>query len=243
VFDLGDIVFGNADLDEALEQIECVVSALPDGVAPCVIGGDHTVTLPVVRALSARRSEPFWVIQLDHHLDLQLWGDDPDRPGGRESIFNTNVMSHVSDLLGPGQVLQIGLNPFVTVETGAIESARAYLKRVGQQVSVTDPILSDETLLSALSGSGRDIYLTVDVDVLEWQSMSSTGYPAEIGLPLTQLLRIIDVVLADNRLIGCDVVEFAADATDRSPKTLADGGRAVAILLHLLRHLRGSDTA
>jgi len=238
VFDIGDVLIDDEDLAGALGLVERAVAALPDDVAPCVIGGDHTVTLAVARALLARRTDPFWVVQLDHHLDLQLWGDDPDRPDGREAIFHTNVMSHVSDLLGPGRLLQLGVNPFATAEATSIESALAYLRRVGRQVSVTDPRLTDETALSALAGQGRDVYLTVDIDVLDAQSMSSTGYPAEVGLSVPHLLRLVDVVLAGNRLIGCDVVEFRADAADRSPKTLADGGRAVTILLHLLRYLR-----
>lgn len=243
VYDVGDIELPRDDLARALELIERAVAALPDGVAPCVIGGDHTVTLPVVRALLSRSSAPIWVVQLDNHLDLQLWGEDPDRSDGREAIFHTNVMSHVSDLVGPGRLLQLGVNPFATAEATSIDSALAYLRRVGRQVGVTDPALTDAAALSELAGRGRDIYLTVDVDVLDWQSMSATGYPAEVGLTVTQLLRVIDIVLAGNRLLGCDIVEFSADTADRTPKTLADGGRAVTILLHLLRHLRGGGAA
>jgi arginase family enzyme len=152
-------------------------------------------------------------------------------------------MSHVSDLIGDGRLIQLRVAPCATVEQGSEQTALAYQARVGSQISDTGPELVDEARPAALAGAGRDVYLTIDVDVLDRAWMSATGYPADIGLTPAQLLRLIDIVLKGNTLIGCDVVEFAARRDDRDPKTLADGGRAVTILLHLLRHLstRGND--
>ncbi|MBM0275407.1 arginase family protein [Micromonospora tarensis] len=235
VVDLGDITFDGMSLTEALAAIEAVVRALPPHVAPCLIGGDHSVTLPVVRALCARRDRPFRVVQFDHHLDLQIWDKGTDRSAAaREPIFNTNVMSHVADEIGPGGLVQIGIDPYATVEAVAAPAVLDYLATVGRQICLTSPELDDPEAIRDAVGRGVDVYLTVDVDVLDRSAMSATGYPADAGLTVRELLRSIDAVLAGNRLIGFDLVEFAAPRTARDPKTLADGGRAVTIMLHLL---------
>lgn len=233
--DVGDLEFDGMTLDETLAAVKAAVGALPTAVIPCVIGGDHTITLAVVDALSARRSAPITVVQFDHHLDLQIWESAPARAdASREPIFNTNVMSHVSDRIGPQRLIQIGVAPYATVESDAVAVMAAFLASVGQQVSLLSATLDDREAMAAIFGHGRDVYLTVDVDVLDPAAMSSTGCPADIGLGTRELLSLVDLVLSRNRLIGFDLVEFAAHRDARDPKTLADAGRATLVFLHLL---------
>ncbi len=233
IVDLGDLEFGDAPVPMVLDQIRAVIAALPDQVVPAVLGGDHTVTLPVVTALAARR-EPFTVLQFDHHLDLQTWDGAPGDPrAARDPIFHTNVMSHVADVLGPGRLLQVGVSPYAVVEDTSAPAMASYLASVGRQVPVLAPEL-DADAFRAVVGSGGDLYVTVDVDVLDDAEMSSTGYPADVGLAMRTLLELIDVALASNHLVGFDVVEFVAARDARDRKTLADASRAAHIFLHLL---------
>lgn len=235
IADLGDLDFTGMDLPQALDTIADAVRALPRDVVPCVLGGDHSITLPVVQVLAERRTKPFTVVQFDHHLDLQIWEGAPGDPRAeREPVFNTNVMSHVSDLVGPGRLVQVGVSPFATVEARSLDAMRTFLAATGRQLCLTDPELHDPALFRAAIGQGHDIYLSLDIDVLQRAEMSSTGYPAEIGLSTHTLLRLIDLVLDGNRLIGFDLVEFAADRSDRSDGTLSDAGRATAVFLHVL---------
>ena len=239
VVDLGDIDFTGLSLDQALDAIESAVGGLPPQTAPCVIGGDHTITLPVVRALAARRSEPFFVLHFDHHLDLQVWDGAPAKSDmQREPVFNTNVMSYVSDRIGPGRLVQVGLSPYATVEASSAAALPGYLRPIGTQLSVTAPEIADMAAFHRVVGSGRDVYVSVDVDVLDRTEMSATAYPAEVGLSTLELLRLIDVALENNRIIGFDLVEFAAARNDREPKTLADAQRAALVFLHLLGWVR-----
>lgn len=237
--DIGDLDFTDMSLEEALAATEMTVRTLPEGTAPCVIGGDHTVTLPVVRALKARRSKPFSVVQFDHHLDLQIWEGAPDATETkRDPVFHTNVMSHVSDCVGPGRLLQVGVSPYATVELGGSVAMPRFLADVGRQISFVSPEIDDDEAFCAAAGVGNDVYLTIDVDVLDAAQMSATAYPAEVGLTMRRLLRLIDLVAAHNHVIGFDVAEFSAQRDDRSPATLADAHRAVLIVLHLLSWIR-----
>ncbi|WP_405590113.1 arginase family protein [Streptomyces sp. NBC_01190] len=233
--DLGDIDFSGMTLDEAQKSIRGVVAALPDNVAPCVIGGDHSITLAVLEGLRSRRSDSFTVVQFDQHLDLQIWDGAPGRPDiGREPLFNTNVMSHVSDLVGPGRLVQVGVNPYATVERGAAPGMDSLLRSVGMQVCVFSPEIDDAQGFLDVIGPADDVYITVDIDVLDSSVMSSTGYPAGVGLGMRELVRLIDLVLTRHRIIGFDLVEFSAPRDARDPRTLGDAGRAALLFLHLL---------
>ncbi|MFE0181242.1 arginase family protein [Streptomyces olivaceus] len=237
--DLGDLDFAGMTLTEALDAISTVIRDLPRGVAPCVIGGDHTITLAAVRGLTERDKRPITVVQFDHHLDLQIWdGAAVDTSFSREPVFHTNVMSHVSDLIGPGNLVQIGVSPYATVEDHEVDGLLGLLAAVGRQVSVTATELDDARAIESMVGEGKDLYVTVDIDVLDRVEMSSTAYPAPLGLRVPQLLRLIDWAVRRNRLVGFDVVEFAAARTDRTPSTLADSQRALLVFLHLLAWVR-----
>ncbi len=229
--DLGDVDFGELSLPAALAALTNSVLALPPGVIPAVLGGDHTVTAAVIEALVARRSSAFTVVQFDHHLDLQTW---TPVAAERDPIFNTNVMSHISDRVGPGRVMQVGVSPYATFEAADASGLAAYLHSVGRQVPVMSATITDRDLFATAIGTGQDVYLTVDVDVLDEQFMSSTGYPAEVGLSVPELVMLIDTVLTGNRLIGFDVVEFGAPRDARDRKTLNDAHRAALVFLHLL---------
>lgn len=239
VVDLGDLDTGEAPLDAILAAVERIVSRLPDGVVPFVMGGDHSITLPIVRALAGKRERQFLVVQFDHHLDLQIWGEDFADPGtSRAQIFNTNVMSHVSDVVGPGGLVQVGMGPVATFERCRVDKIDSYLSRIGRQISITTSACRDPRAVQAVVGESRDIYITVDVDVLAPAEMTSTGYPAEIGLSTQVLIEMIDSILEKNTLIGFDMVEFAAPRDARDPKTLGDAARAALIFLKALARVR-----
>ena len=233
--DVGDLDFTGMDLPQALVAVEEAVATLPPEVIPCVIGGDHTLSFAVAQALHRRRQRPFRVVQFDHHLDLQIWDGAPARPEAElEPVYHTNVMSHMSRLVGPSNLVQVGVSPYATVEASAIDAMPGYLRAVGEQICVTDPAIEDPDAFLSAVGKGADVYVTVDVDVLDRVEMRSTAYPAELGLRAHQLLRLVDRVAEHNRLIGFDVVEFGAERTDRDPQTLADSQRVLLIFLHLL---------
>lgn len=227
VVDIGDVSVADADASDVARRLCGVVEALPDGVVPCVLGGDHSVTLGSVTALAAVHPD-LRVVQFDQHLDVQTWGTDDIDP-----LFNTNVMSHLADFLGAGRCTQVGIAPFAAVERDHVERARVALRDVGVQLPTTS---ATDASVTAAVGSAKSVYISVDVDVIGAAEMSSTAYPAVAGLAVRELLTLIDAALEGNILVGFDVVEFAADRADRSDQTLADGARASLIVLHLLQH-------
>ncbi len=218
----------NLDAVAVADNLGRVVSELPRGVVPAVLGGDHSLTLGAVASL-ARQHDDLLVVQFDHHLDVQIWGGDQFDP-----LFNTNVMSHVASILGDGRCTQIGVGQFAAVERSQVDSVVDELRRVGTQIPLRQSISRAEVCSGV--GTARPIYITFDVDVLVSTEMSSTSYPAPAGISVRDALDLIDVVLEGNFLVGCDIVEFSAPRESRDEKTLSDGARASLIFAHLISY-------
>ena len=226
VADLGNI--GGETQAQRGEIIRSASGAISVETVPVFVGRDHSVTCEIVKGLSERTSTAFKVISFDHHLDIQHWGS------ALEPIFHTNVMSHVEQTLGPGRIVHIGVNPHQSVGALARDSFVSTLQRIGAQIPLGSPLLEDDQAILAAIGDEADVYISVDVDVLHRNEMTATGYPSDQGMSLTRLLALISLISRRHRIIGCDLVEFVADRSDRSPQTLADAARATSILLHLL---------
>lgn len=226
-YDGGDLV-PHSDAEPFHRELFEFVAGLPAGAAPIAIGGDHSITLPLVSAVSASGSKRIKVVAFDHHLDFQYWSKE------RDALFNTNVMSHISDLLGPGQVVHLGVDPVQTVGARLHEWYLAYLQRAGVQVPLFSSGLNNDEFVMNAVGRGQDVYLTIDVDVLGRAEMLSTAYPSDTGLPLARVIELVGLIAAENRIVGGDLVEFGAPAHDRRKATLSDAGRASALLLELI---------
>lgn len=234
--DAGDIEPGD-DLAVLAARIETAVAGLPEGTSPIAVGGDHSITLPFVRAVQARSSRPITVVCFDHHLDHQYWSRSLD------PLFNTNVMTHVSETIGAGRLIQIGVEPVQTAPASLVEWYAERLAMFGHQFPLLTPQIDDDASVLNAVGRNEDVYVSVDVDVLPRHQMRATAYPAEIGLPLERVVALIRLIAAHNRIVGADLVEFAADRANRDPEILADAARASILLYELLSASSGRDRA
>ncbi|WP_347877664.1 arginase family protein [Paenarthrobacter sp. MSM-2-10-13] len=233
--DLGDIVPVGSSAQEVAEEIGSVVADLDSLSVPCVIGGDHSITAGVIDGLIARGTAPTRVIQFDQHLDIQLWR--PAASTRADPLFNTNVMTHVGERLGRRSVLQVGVDPFVAISASSAMEVLGRLDVSAGIIPVTSPLLRDEASLVEALGSEVPTYVSIDVDVIQQSQMSSTGYPAHIGMDAGNLLWVLDVVLRNNPIVGLDIVEFSAAREAREPAVLADAMRAADLLMGAISRL------
>ncbi|WOH18379.1 arginase family protein [Paenarthrobacter sp. GOM3] len=227
--DLGDIVPEGTSAPEVAEEIKSVVAGLDPRSVPCVIGGDHSITAGVISGLIARGTAPVRVVQFDQHLDVQLWEPATSRP--LDPLFNTNVISHVGKQLGQRSVLQVGIDPFIAISASSSTEVPGRLDVSAGIIPVTSPLLRDEPGLIEALGSEMPTYVSIDVDVIQQAQMGSTGYPAHIGMDTGDLIRVLEVVLRHNPIVGLDVVEFSAERGAREPAVLSDAMRAADVLM------------
>ena len=193
VCDAGDLElpFGNAA--RTLDEIENFVSRiLDDGKIPVMIGGEHLVTLGAVRAVSARHSG-MAVVHFDAHADLRS-----DYMG--EALSHATVMRRVWEMTGDNSIFQFGIR----------SGGKAEFEWARDRVS-TERFKALNMEKTAKIISGRPLYVTLDLDVLDPSEFPGTGTPEAGGLSFAELL---DAILklageAGRNIIGIDVCELS----------------------------------
>ncbi|MGB9776361.1 MAG: agmatinase, partial [Anaerolineae bacterium] len=163
------------------------------------LGGEHTVTLGMVRGILRARGGPLTVVQIDAHADLR-------------AEYEENPYSHACTarrlLEEPGveQILQLGVRSVCPEE---VEFVRAHPDRV--RVWYAEEVhAGDWSAELAARLSGRAVYLTVDVDGLDPAVIPATGTPEPDGLTWREAVGVIRAVArAASAVVGIDCVELA----------------------------------
>ncbi|MBE1555544.1 agmatinase [Sporosarcina limicola] len=190
VFDGGDLELSFGNTSRALGQIEEFTAlVLEDGKIPCMIGGEHLVTLGAVRAV-AKKYPDVHVIQFDAHADLRE--DYLD-----ETLSHATVIHRVWDLLGDDRIFQFG-----------IRSGDRSEFQWGKDHIFTNKFNFNglEDVVEKLQG--KPVYLTIDLDVLDPSVFPGTGTPEAGGVSFMELLHAMLKVSGLN-IVGCDVNELS----------------------------------
>jgi agmatinase len=187
--DLGDVPLQNETLGNALKKIRIALSGILEAKGrPLCLGGEHTITLPVVEALSASDSG-FVVVHADAHSDLrEKYEDSP--------LNHATVIRRVSELLGPNRLIQVGIRSGTRDEF-------IWMRENGTLLQWGPA--AEKNLLSRIAG--RPVYLTLDLDVLDPACFHATGNPEPGGWSYPDLERLFRV-LAGVTLLGADIVEL-----------------------------------
>ncbi len=181
-----------------------VAGHLASGRFPVVLGGEHSVSIGAMRAAAARYGQVSF-LQLDAHADL--------RPEYEGSPYNhACVMARAREL---GPIVQVGIRSMDASEVEGLDSRRVfYAERLASGRARRGWARQVVRLL------GRQVYLTVDLDVLDPALLPSTGTPEPGGLGWYQLLELARLVCRERELVGFDVVELAPSEA-RAPDFLA----------------------
>lgn len=187
--------------EETFDQIEARVSyVLENGVAPAIAGGDHSVTLPVLRAI-ANEHGPVSLVQFDAHSDLwtEYFGEDHNhgttvhyaieegliepetsiRIGDRGGLYNESDTEMIEDS---------GIE-YYPIETVDDEGIGALADRVGERTE-------------------GPTFATIDIDGVDPAFAPGTGTPAPGGFSAREIIRLTRA-LHDCKLVGFDLVEVS----------------------------------
>ena len=190
IFDGGDLELSFGNTERALGQIEeFTEKILKDGKIPCMIGGEHLVTLGAVRAV-AEQYPDLHVIQFDAHADLR---DDYLE----EKLSHATVIHRVWDILGDGRIFQFGIR---SGDRSEIEWGKDHVYTNKFNFDTLDEITQKL--------NGKPIYLTIDLDVLDPSVFPGTGTPEAGGVSFMDLLQAILTVSGLN-IVACDVNELS----------------------------------
>jgi len=176
-----------------------VTSLARTGLLPVGLGGDHSVTYPILRGLSAARDgRPFHLVQLDTHMDY--WDDE----GGQRYTHASPIIRAHEDGLVDG-ITQLGIRGVHTMRDN-IELARERGVRVFWCAQAKHAPAED---LIAHIEPGADVYITLDIDALDPAIAPGTGTPEPGGFTYYEAKAIMRVVAQRGRLVGLDVVEVS----------------------------------
>ena len=190
-------------LPEVRQHIERQAAALMARHHCVFLGGDHSVTLPLLRAAKARHGE-LALVHFDAHCDT--WKDHFGEPSGHGTWTYEAI---AEGLVSPAHTVQIGLRSsgaraareYVQDQGGLIYTARQMrgLDGAGLQTLV-------DQILKRLGN--RPCYLTLDIDCLDPAFAPGTGTPEPGGMSSSQVLTFLEA-LAPLHMIGMDCVEVA----------------------------------
>jgi guanidinobutyrase len=202
VADIGDVPINTFDLKKTLPIItQFYDSILAENCIPLTLGGDHTLTLPVLRAM-AKKHGPVGLIHVDAHADINA------EMFGEVIAHGTPFRRAVEEgLLEPKRVIQIGLRG-----TGYTAEDFDWSRQQGFRVVPAEecwytslgPLMNE---VRAQMGSGP-VYLSFDIDSLDPGFAPGTGTLEIGGLMPSQALEIIRGCRGLN-LVGCDLVEVS----------------------------------
>ena len=185
--DAGDLEFPLGNTYKSLEVIEQNVEDIyKDGKKVFGIGGEHLITLPEIKAVS-KFYKDLAIVHFDAHTDLR-----EEYLG--EEMSHSAVIRHASKIVAPENIKQIGI--------------RSGMKEEFNKKKKYNTQIYDYSELDCLRK--KNIFITVDLDVLDTSIMPGTGTPECGGLKFNDLIGWFKY-LSHFNIVGADVVELAPD--------------------------------
>lgn len=190
VFDSGDLELPFGNTQRVLDQIEeHTAEILKDGKIPCMIGGEHLVTLGAMRAV-VKQYPDVHIIHFDAHADLR-------EDYLEERFSHATVLHRVWDLVGDGKIFQFGIrsgdrSEFVWAKDHVFTNKFNFhgLKEIVDQLKE------------------KPVYFTLDLDVLDPSVFPGTGTPEAGGVSFQELLDAM-IQVSHLNIVGFDVNELS----------------------------------
>lgn len=202
VVDAGDIDVPPVGIDQAYAAIEAGVTRVLDaGALPMVVGGDHSISLPCLRAVAARHG-PLSLVQFDAHIDT--WGD---YFGGRYFHGSPFRRAIEEGLLKDGGYVQVGIRGpmYGEEEDFAFQNAHA-VTMIDIAQAKRDGV--ERTVARIRERVSGPVYVTFDIDSVDPAYAPGTGTPEVGGFTSFEAQELVRG-LAGLNVVGCDVVEVA----------------------------------
>jgi agmatinase len=205
IFTLPEMELPFASMDEVVEDIRRVTAELiARGKFPVVLGGEHSITGPVVAAVAARHPN-LSVLQIDAHADL------------RDSFMGTRhnhacAMRRVLD--HAARCTQVGIRSLSPEEAAAAPSLAT---KIFYDWNMRNDPAWIERVVDSL---GETVYITIDCDGFDPAIMPATGTPEPGGLSWREGLALLRRVIEERNVVGCDIVELSPMAGNIAPNFL-----------------------
>lgn len=218
--DCGDVMPDLAKPGDHYRKAELAVRhILKGGGLPIVLGGDHGITNPILRAFD--EVGPITLVHVDAHLD---WRDEVNgvRDGLSSPIRRASELPFVKDIIQIGLRAQGSGRPAdyqAAIDYGAVLVSAYELHEVGMQA-----------VLERIPADGN-YYLTIDADGLDPTIMPAVDGPAPGGVTFVQARALIHGLVKKGRVVGMDIVEIQPAKDTATKLTCVTAGRLIVNLI------------
>lgn len=216
--DAGDVDPAQLEYGETFRRITEAVRELRQRVRlPVFVGGDHSVSYPILRAYDDL--EELYVVQLDAHLDFS------DSRNGTRYSNSSPFRRAVQDLPALKHITTLGLRGLRTnPEAYAAAKARGHTLISARKVRENLPWVLEQL------PHGKKVYISFDADALDPSILPGTSSPEVEGLTYAEAMALVRRVIEENQLVGFDLVELAPNL-DPSNLSALVGARLLAEVL------------
>ena len=200
IADIGDadIVHTNTELSHANIELG-VRKILAAGALPVVLGGDHSINIPCIRAFADQ--QPIHLVQIDAHLDFV-----DERHGVRNG--HGNPMRRAVEQKHVAGLTQLGIRNVSSTARDGYEAARGFGSDI---LSVRQMrALGTEQVLARIPQNMR-YYLSIDIDAFDPSIAPGTGTPSHGGFTYYEVLELVSGLASRGPIVGIDLVETAPD--------------------------------
>lgn len=207
VLDAGN--FDGTDRDEIFAEVqEYVETLVRNDVRFTMIGGDHSVTIPVERGINAALDEPFGIIHIDAHMDLSYeLEEDPLSHGSTEQRA-----LEMSNITSEKNLYFIGIRSIEPDEFEFHIGRNLQIKTSWDCYKEGIEAVADDCITKMRNFS--KVYLTFDIDALDPAYAAGTGTPQFGGLTSRMAMTLLQRLFAGLNIIGFDIVEIAPPLDD-----------------------------
>ena len=200
IVDLGDVDIIHTNTEQSHKNIEAgVKKILSAGALPVIIGGDHSINIPIINAYKDQK--PFHLIQIDAHLDFV-----DERHGVK--FGHGNPMKRASEKPYITGLTQIGIRNVSSTAKEGYEDAQS---KGSDIISVRQQRkLGVLKTIERIKGNKR-VYVTIDIDAFCPSIAPGTGTPSHGGFLYYEVLEMLQEISKKHEVIGIDLVEVAPD--------------------------------
>ncbi|MCW3781175.1 agmatinase [Defluviimonas salinarum] len=227
IVDIGDADIVHTDTERSHANIEAGVRAiLKAGALPVVIGGDHSVNIPCIRAFDGQG--PIHILQIDAHLDFV-----DERHGVRHG--HGNPMRRAAEKDYVTGLTQFGIRNVSSTAKEGYDAARA----MGADILSVRQVrkLGRDGVLARIPKGAR-LYVTIDIDGFCPSIAPGTGTPSHGGFLYYEVLEILQGAALAHEIVGIDLVEVAPDY-DPTGSTAILAAQLLLNFLGFVFHARG----
>lgn len=203
--DYGDLRLPNTSLERMRAALVPQAQALIARHRLLWLGGDHSITLPLLHAYRAHVGEPLALVHFDAHCDT--WQDHFGEPSGHGTWVYEAAEAGLIDLAATTQIGIRSAGERATREYVADRGGRIFTARELRGLeseSALDPVIAHVREVSR----GRPTYLTLDIDCLDPAFAPGTGTPEPGGLTVNQVLTLLEA-WGDVPWVGMDLCEVS----------------------------------